>query len=273
MLAGLLNRWTRAHNKNVEKIFFDEGAWMHRTRDGYFAYPAPVARLDMALNEQRARWHFFWGYQPKEGDVVLDIGAGVGEETLLFSKAVGASGRVICVEAHPRAHRCLQKMAAYNQLTNVVTLHHAVAEPSCTAINIKDEEYLTNRVGDGAGIRVPAATVDAIREKFNLERIHFLKMNIEGAERLALRGMAETLRHTETLCVACHDFLADERGVEFFRTKAIVREFLQQSGLKVVERAEANAPAYISDHVWAFNTALLESAGRAAMAMNGARAT
>lgn len=264
LLTRLLNRWTRSNNKGVEEIFFDEGVWIHQTSQGYFAYPRPVARLDMSQNDERARWHFLWGYAPQKGDVVLDIGAGVGEEALLFSKEVGEHGKVVCVEAHPRAYRCLQKFVAYNHLENVVAVHQAVAEPSCATVNIKDsDEYLTNRIGEAAGIPVAATTVDELHRRLGLSRIHFLKMNIEGAERLALPGMTETLRHTETLCVSCHDFLADETGEEFFRTKAMVREFLEQRGLKIVERVEEKAPAYVTDQVWAFNVPLLESAHRA----------
>ncbi len=264
LLAGLLNRWTRANNPQVQKILFDDGVWMHQTSRGYFAYPKPVARLDMSQNDERARWHFLWGYQPQEGDVVLDIGAGVGEEALLFSREVGERGKVICVEAHPKAYRCLQKLVAYNRLANVTLLHQAVAEPSCAMVKIKDsDEYLTNRIGDAAGIRVKATTVDAIHQTLGLGRINFLKMNIEGAERLAIQGMSGILRSTEVLCISCHDFQADQTGDEFFRTKALVMDFLQHSGLEMMERKEDNAPSYVNDQVWAFNVPLLESANRA----------
>ncbi len=263
LLAGLLNRWTRTNNKDVQKIMFDDGAWIHQTSRGYFAYHTPVAHLDMTLNDKRARWHFLWGYRPKEGDVVLDIGAGVGEEALLFSKETGARGKVICVEAHPQAYRCLQKVVAYNHLENVVTIQRAIAEPGRTSVSIKDSnEYLTNRIGEAEGIPVTATTVDALHQKLGLGRVNFMKVNIEGAERLAIRGMTETLRHTEVLCVACHDFLAEETGDEFFRTKAVVTDFLKQSGLKIVERREDNSPAYVSDQVWAYNAGLLEEVSR-----------
>ena len=82
-----------------------------------------------------------------------------------------------------------------------------------------------------------------------------MKMNIEGAERLAIQGMAETLRHTEVLCVSCHDFLAksgsgDDAGC---RTRKLVREFLQQNGLRVAERSDSGLPPYLRDQVWGYN--------------------
>ena len=61
-----------------------------------------------------ARLRFLWGYKPRNGDVVMDIGAGVGEEVLMFSREVGELGKVICVQGHPRTYSCLEKLIKYN---------------------------------------------------------------------------------------------------------------------------------------------------------------
>ncbi len=97
-----------------------------------------------------------------------------------------------------------------------------------------------------------ATTIDAICQRLGLDRIDFLKMNIEGAERLAIQGMTETLQQTSVLCISCHDFLADAAGDEGFRTKATVLEFLEQRGFRVVERSGAGLLPYVRDQVWAF---------------------
>ncbi len=78
-------------------------------------------------------------------------------------------------------------------------------------------------------------------------------MNIEGAERFAIRGMAETLKQTAVLCVSCHDFLAKEAGDDNLRTKNAVQQFLRQSGFNVVTRPEPGLPPYVRDQVWAYN--------------------
>jgi FkbM family methyltransferase len=143
---------------------------------------------------------FFRHYRPVAGDVILDVGAGVGEETLAFSRAVGPSGRVISVEAHPRTFRCLEKLVQYNCLRNVTPIHSTITEPACRLTNIEDSRhYLKNRSDRGVGVPVPATTLDKLIQKLGLSRIHFLKMNIEGAERLAIHGVTKTLRQTGTL--------------------------------------------------------------------------
>ncbi len=190
----------------------------------------------------------------------MDVGAGVGEETLTFSRAVGERGKVICIEAHPRTYRCLEKLVQYNRLENVIPIHVAATEPGCSAVTIENgNEYLANRIGS-AGVSVPATTIDRIHRQMNLERVHFLKMNIEGSERLAIHGMAATLKQTEVLCVSCHDFLAQSAGDDGLRTKDFVRDFLRQNGLDVLERRDPGLPPYVRDQLWVYNRGLIQKA-------------
>jgi hypothetical protein len=142
----------------------------------------------------------------------------------------------------------------YNRLENVIAVHQAVAEPSCRVATIEDsDEYLSNRSGTAEGISVPAATIDAIYQRLALSKVHFLKMNIEGAERFAIQGMAETLLHTDVLCISCHDFLAVAAGDDDLRTKSAVQQFLQRSGFKIVAREGSSLPPYVQDQVWAYS--------------------
>jgi len=253
-LVPLMSHLARSYAHGVKKISYDHGIWVHETSSGYFAYHQPYIRLDMSHLDEVAKTNFFWGYKPQAGDVVIDVGAGVGEETLTFARAVGERGKVVCVEAHPRTYRCLQMLIQYNALENVIAVHQAATEPFCSTVTIEDsDEYLANRLNASAGISVPATTIDAIHQRLGLGRVHFLKMNIEGAERVAIRGMVETLKQTSVLCVSCHDFLAEEAGDDRLRTKSAVQQFLQQNGFNVTMRPEPGLPPYVRDQVWAYN--------------------
>ncbi len=253
-LAPVVSRLARSQEKGVNRVFYDSGVWIHDTTAGYFAYHQPFVRLDMAELDKVAESNFFWGYRPQPGDVVLDIGAGVGEEALTFSRAVGEHGKVVCVEAHPLTYRCLEKLVAYNHLHNVIPIHMAVTERCCgTAMIENSDAYLANRVNSSRGIPVAATTIDEIHHKLNLGRIHFLKMNIEGAERSAIRGMTETLRQTDVLCISCHDFLARKTGDDALKTKAVVKQFFQENGFHIDERLDPHLPPYLRDQVWAYN--------------------
>lgn len=256
-LVPVVTQLARARRKGVNDVFYDSGVWMHRTSEGYFAYHQPYVRLDMAYMDRVARSNFFWGYRPRTGDVIIDVGAGVGEEALTFSRAVGERGKVICIEAHPRTYRCLEKLVQYNRLKNVVPVHKAVSNtPSGTSMMEDSDAYLRNRSNAGKGIPVPAATLDTIHQTLRLGRVQFLKMNIEGAESLAIQGMAETLKHVEVLCISCHDFLAEATGDDGLRTKNTVMQFFQEKRFDIIERSYPGLPPYICDQVWAYNNRL-----------------
>jgi FkbM family methyltransferase len=256
-LSPLLSQLARLQRKGVRRIFRDGDLWIHETSFGYFAYQQPYLRLNLRRLDGIAKRNFFWGYTPQIGDVVIDVGAGVGEEALTFARAVGDGGKVICIEAHPRTYECLNALVKYNRLQNVITIQEAVTEPCrCKAIIEDSPDYVANRLDNSNGIPVSATTIDALWRRLGLERVNFLKMNIEGAERLAIRGMTETLKHTQALCICCHDFLAAETEDESCRTKLVVEEFLRQNGLRVVERSEPGSPSYINHQVWAYSPAV-----------------
>jgi FkbM family methyltransferase len=257
-LVPLVSHLARLRHQGVHKIFHD-GVWIHETSHGYFAYHQPFVRLNMAQMEVEARKNFFWGYQPRPGDVIMDVGAGVGEEALTFSRAVGERGKVICIEAHPRTYRCLEKLVQYNRLQNLIPIHKAVTEAPCGTAIIEDSNaYLRNRLNPANGIPVPATTIDEVHRNLRLERIHFLKMNIEGAERFAIQGMSETLNHTDVLCISCHDFLAAATGDATLRTKSTVQQFMQGSGFLMIERREPGLPPYLRDQVWGYSKQLIK---------------
>jgi len=65
-------------------------------------------------------------FNPKEGDVVVDVGAHIGRYTLISSKRVGPKGKVIAIEAHPSVLKMLNKNIKLNHLTNVTALNYAV---------------------------------------------------------------------------------------------------------------------------------------------------
>jgi FkbM family methyltransferase len=196
-------------------------------------------------------------YLPREGDTIVDVGAGTGWETLFFSRSVGLCGRVISIEAHPRVFRCLSKMCAENRLENVTLLQAAVADREGEIQFSDSSEHEANSViGVVSGIRVPCTTLDYIFLSLGLPGIDFLKMNIEGAERPALSGMGEMVRKTKNVCISCHDFLASGGGPDELRTKADVIAFLKQNGF-VVSLRESDPRCNVRDYVYGVNQHLL----------------
>jgi FkbM family methyltransferase len=138
----------------------------------------------------------------KKGMVVLDVGANEGYYTLLASKCVGPSGRVIGFEPSPRERRRLRMNLWVNHCINVrveglaigsvegrVNFHVVEgAETGCNSLRPPDIQGKTRPV------QVAVATLDQFLRRNAIQRIDFIKMDIEGAELSALQGAAGLLR-------------------------------------------------------------------------------
>jgi FkbM family methyltransferase len=232
------------------KVSFEED-WIQRFPSCTLVEPRLTLWVPKGV-ERNTTDYFMYQYSPKEGDTIVDVGAGTGWETLSFSRCVGMSGRVISIEAHPRVFRCLSKMCAENRLDNVTLLQAAVGDQDGEVLIGDAPEHEANSIIRAtSGIRVECKTLDRIFKSLQLARVDFLKMNIEGAERLALSGMREMVRKTKHVCIACHDFLADEGGAGELRTKADVICFLRQNGFVVSLRGSEED--FIRNYVYGVN--------------------
>jgi len=226
-----------------------EGEWVQRFPSCTLVEPRLTLWTPKQIERQTS--HFFlYKYLPREGDTIVDVGAGTGWETLLFSRSVGRSGRVISIEAHPRTFHCLSKMCEKNRLENVTLVQAAVGDQEREVqISDSNEHEANSIIRVGSGIRVTGTTLDSISRSLGLPRVDFLKMNIEGAERLALSGMGEMMQKTKNVCIACHDFLANEGGPNELRTKADVIRFLKQNGFAVFLRESG----FLQNYVYGLN--------------------
>lgn len=229
----------------------EDGRWLNRQAEATFVSPT-VHTTRFAAARQWVLDHWTWGYCPEPGDTVIDVGAGIGEETVVFSHLVGDAGRVISIEAHPRTFACLRKTIEYSGLKNVTPLSCALAEKD-GELSISDADFhLGNSVIGQAGTTpVTARSLDSLAAELGLGDIALVKMNIEGAEKLAVDGMAETASRIRNLVISCHDFLVDHYGAgPDMRTKAHVRSVLQDQGFSISTRPEALEP-WVRDYLYA----------------------
>lgn len=228
----------------------ESGGWLKRTRGGTTILPYPQG-MGAEQCDEFARDVFLHGYSIRPGDVVFDIGAGIGTEALPFSRMVGASGKVVAVEAHPATYAKLERVCRLNDLRNVELFHAAVMDSNepVTISDLDAEEYLVNKIGTD-GVQVPAVTIPDLVAKLQLDRIDLLKMNIEGAEVPALRGARDVLPIVRHAAIGCHDFLADETGDESYRTKDAVRDMLVAAGFTVTSR-DGDPRPWAADYLFA----------------------
>lgn len=235
-------------------IRWRDGAWIHHFRDATIPHPLLGEGLPFERFTAEARYISLHDYAPREGDVVFDVGAGVGTATLLFSRLVGPTGRVIALEAHPGTYSWLDRLCQLNRLTNVVALQVAASAVVGELAMTDLDAHVGNTVlgDDAAGPKVPARPLDDIARGLGIDRVDFVKMNIEGAEQLAVAGMSEMIERTSRVCISCHDFLAERGGPEAMRTKEAIHDFLVSKGFRVTTRDDAPDP-WTRDYLYGSN--------------------
>jgi FkbM family methyltransferase len=181
----------------------------------------------------------------------VDIGAGRGEDVFAFSRAVGPAGRVWAIEPHPVSFQALCLLCELNRLTNVTALNYAcmdrAAELQIETLPVWESNYV--RTGQPSAASWPATGVrfDDLAARQSIQRIDFLKMNIEGAERLALPGCASALERARFVCIAAHDFRAARGEGEEFRTLDFVKQFVAAAGFNIYLRDDPRY--YVPYHV------------------------
>jgi FkbM family methyltransferase len=205
--------------------------WTHRYRAGVTVQPR-LGGASARLQDQQTRDAFLYDYEPVTGDVVFDIGAGVGGEVRLLSRLVGPSGRVVSVEAHPRTYRLLTTTVRLNGLTNVTPIHAALTGETGPVHLTDDEHHLGNRLAAGADghLQVPGHTLPDLMAATGAHRIDLLKLNIEGAELESLQAAEACLAGVRNVVISCHDFKADAAGGDWQRTYRPVQELLLDNG-------------------------------------------
>jgi FkbM family methyltransferase len=154
---------------------------------------------------------------PKEGDTIVDVGAHIGLYTLIAAKRVGPTGKVIAIEPDPENFKILKKNILLNQLSNVKALRCAVYSTKeklkLFLPELEEGRTIFNTVmQDRAGtsnnfLEVEANTLDNIMNENNIiQRVNYLKIDVEGAELEVLKGAINTLSLNKdlTLLIEVH---------------------------------------------------------------------
>jgi FkbM family methyltransferase len=176
----------------------------------------------------------------KPGDVVLDLGANAGLYTLIAAQAVGESGHVYAFEPGERAVELLRNNLAINHVTNVTVIEAAVSnetgEASFAVANDTALSSLAEISRDDQQIAswqtVRTVRLDDAVVQHGIPSVAFIKMDVEGAEKLALDGAPNLLSGTGTpLTILFEAF--DQNTRAFGYTVRELLNMLQERGFSV----------------------------------------
>src|ERR671921_338085 len=165
----------------------------------------------MTIHEDDIIEHF----TPKQGDIVVDIGAHIGLYTIISSKRVGTNGKVVAIEADPGNFEMLNRNIKLNQLTNVIPLNYAVySKETKIKLYLPDEEsgytmhhsimsnYVFTKYKDKTEdkfVEVSANTLDYFLQLEGITDVNWIKIDVEGAEFEVLKGAHNVLSNSKNI--------------------------------------------------------------------------
>jgi FkbM family methyltransferase len=181
--------------------------------------------ISLRLSEHMQRRMFWMGYYNRDivalldrmltpGMVLIDVGANIGEISLVAAKRVGPEGRVIAFEPVDRIADVLESNMARNGLRQALAVRYGLSDHNTSApIYASCGQGEQNDENDGLGSLYGAAaetaplqyvtlrTLDDYLEENPLDRVDFIKIDIEGAELPCLRGSARTIERFRPMLI------------------------------------------------------------------------
>jgi FkbM family methyltransferase len=154
--------------------------------------------LPFNLAEQQRNIYVLGDIKARPGDIVLDCGANVGVYT---REALNAGAKlVIAIEPAPENIEVLRRNYAPEiQAGKVIVYPKGIWDKDdwltlhVDPHNSAADSFLIKREGSHPQDRVPLTTIDKMMDELKLERVDFIKMDIEGAEVKALNGGRATI--------------------------------------------------------------------------------
>jgi FkbM family methyltransferase len=186
---------------NTSKLVQEDpaGFELWDTPKGRFWIPAGSRYvLPFNLAEQQRKIYGTGDYGPHSGDITLDCGANIGV-TVHEELAAGAK-TVVAIEPAPENLECLRRNYAKEIVSGrVIVVPKGVWDKEdfltlrVDPKNSAADSFVLQRQGAVDVAKVPLTTVDKLVADLKLDRVDYMKIDIEGAEPKALAGAKETL--------------------------------------------------------------------------------
>ena len=131
----------------------------------------------------------------EDKNILMEVGAHVGYWTVPIAQQVGRDGLVIAVEPHPENYKKLLLHLGFNRVNNCIPIRAAAWNQTGPIWLEASDHSEQHHVGDKsvAGFSVHGITVDSLSSMLGLQRLDWIKMDVEGAECEVLEAARDTL--------------------------------------------------------------------------------
>lgn len=134
------------------------------------------------------------------GDTVIDAGANIGAVTVAMAKIVGATGKVFAFEMMPETAALLRTNVELNHLRQVEVIELALSDRSGQTVTAEYSQGVFGQasIANGSNVgnsvrRVDVLTTTLDTATMTIDWVAVMKMDLEGAECLALAGAQKML--------------------------------------------------------------------------------
>ena len=151
-----------------------------------------------------------------KGDIVIDCGAFMGITAMLFSDVVGEDGKVISIEADPINYKYAKENIQNYIIKNSygpILLNYALWD-SVGNIEFSSESNMGSSAIEYVGYRaqsvlVNTITLSEIANKLKLNKVDYVKLDIEGAETKVINDSDFFSKYHPKLFIELHDIIGD----------------------------------------------------------------
>ena len=162
-------------------------------------------------------------FEVKNDAVVFDIGAFKGDTAYFFSKKCSNKARIYAFEPDENNYKVLLKIKDKYKLNNVIA-SNILFSNSEAEINFLPMDL--NR----PAVKMKSTTIDKFVEENNIEKIDYIKMDVEGAERNILEGAIKTIKKFKpSLAIAIYHggklFMEDFYNIPIFIKNVINEDY------------------------------------------------
>lgn len=207
-------------------------------------------QVDCDIRETIQQLIYFFGYYEaietfwvtqvlKPGDVMIDAGANLGYFSLIGAHVVGDSGQVHSFEPIPDNFKRLEKNIGMNQFDKIVRINNQGVWDQKEVLHFGLSHQTANNFGTfSAGSKenlahqfdCPVVCLDDYVQEQKLDRLDFIKMDVEGAEWKALLGAEKTLKKFKPhLLIEICKYTCDRFGYD----QNVIWELLKPMGYKM----------------------------------------
>ena len=218
--------WEGSH-----KVREDGKYQLWSTPQGEFWYLGAMSRQDaFVLAEEQ--FDIYRTTRIKPGAIVLDCGSNYGTFTRRALNR-GAS-KVVAIEINRDSQEALRRTFAKEIREGNVVVYGKGVWDSETQLDLRGDSVVLDR--KEAPVRLPVTTIDHIVSELQLPSVDFIKMDIEGAEKNALRGARTTLLKFSPAMAISAEHLPDDAAAIPAQVKELAPGLRMEFGLCELSR-------------------------------------